>query len=344
MTLNKIGMVENPVRNGGSATKDLALGKNYSCTNNPHLDTYLADIGAGKGFGKTSIITREQGDVVLECPETLYSATALIYSLQISPWEKDGLEGWFVWFFAFFPLTAASILCVVAQAGAIYFVFKLNDETTTNFDKEGAKYCESDDTDYFLRLICLVTFVATCACDFKESFHYFQYILRVPMRNGSEQETDALNEVKTSLATKHVVVKHGEEYKLEVSAFGGFSRWEQLVALGWGLIKFAMEVGLVVAGSGYVLHADSNENLLLNSVALAFVSQIDDVAYNFAVTSAFKTWMRALPQFGLIFSVDDDLPLPYKAGKLLWITQFYGQWFQVFFLLGLSAMLWTVHC
>jgi len=146
------------------------------------------------------------------------------------------------------------------------------------------------------------------------------------------------------LATKHVVVQNCGEYKLEVSAFGGFSRWEQLVALGWGLIKFAMEVGLVVAGSGYVLHADSNENLLLNSVALAFVSQIDDVAYNFAVTSAFKTWMRALPQFGLIFSGDDNLPLPYKAGKLLWITQFYGQWFQVFFLLGLSAMLWTVHC
>ena len=241
-------------------------------------------------------------------------------------------------------MTAASILCVVAQAGAIYFVFKLNDETTTNFDKEGAKYCESDDTDYFLRLICLVTFVATCACDFKESFHYFQYILRVPMRNGSEQETDALNEVKTSLATKHVVVKDsdGNEHKLEVSAFGGFSRWEQLVALGWGLIKFAMEVGLVVAGSGYVLHADSNENLLLNSVALAFVSQIDDVAYNFAVTSAFKTYMRALPQFGLIFSGDDNLP--YKASIFLGYAQFLGSWFQVFFLLGLSAMLWTVHC
>jgi len=93
MTLNKIGMVENPVRNGGSATKDLALGKNYSCTNNPHLDTYLADIGAGKGFGKTRKITREQGDVVLECPGTLYSATALIYSLQPSPEKKNGVFG-----------------------------------------------------------------------------------------------------------------------------------------------------------------------------------------------------------------------------------------------------------
>jgi len=80
----------------------------------------------------------------------------------------------------------------------------------------------------------------------------------------------------------------------------------------------------------------------LNSVALAFVSQIDDVAYNFAVTSAWKTIMRGLPQFGLIFTDDDDLP--YKAGGLILIAQLLGSWFQVIFLLGLSAMLWTVHC
>jgi len=245
----------------------------------------------------------------------------------------------------FFPLFAGAVLSAVAQAGAAWYVFELNANVAADPERQGDDLCSPAGTSYFLRLICMVVFVATCSSDLKETYDYFQCVWNVPSRAGTEEEREALNEVDTSAPAKLTnqldsLKKVG--YRLETFAFGGFLPLERAWAYFWGVVKLAMEVLLLACGTGYVLYASSNEDLLMNSVALTFVSQIDDTAYSFCVTRIFKDYMEGLPQMGFI--MNDKVDKDYRAGVTTLLAQTFGPWLQLFFLFGVSGIAWTSYC
>lgn len=293
----------------------------------------------GKPYNKFLKLKYEVGDVVLQVPETLYSAAALIPTLGCN---MEDWSGTFLMILVFAPLYIAAVSCAVAQGGAIYYVFEINNERWTENNSQGVDQCNPPDTAFYLRLICLVVFVATVSGDLKESFNYFQYCRRVPNRTYSDEERDALSDSPVSVLAQEVdlINDDGNEYKLETIGVGGFTWLGRCWAYVWGLVKIAAEMLLLVGGTGYVLYADSNENLLLNSVALTFISQIDDVAYNFTLTTTLKGIVTALPNIGLC---DSENP-KYNLGTVNIGAQFFGAWVQLLFLYGASAILWSVHC
>ncbi|GMI51394.1 hypothetical protein ScalyP_jg7489 [Parmales sp. scaly parma] len=309
-----------------------------------------AEVKMGKVYNKGDKNSRD-GGFVLTAPKTLYSATALLPTLGCGVEQK---ETWGIYFFfvlfLYLPLILGAVFCAIAQGGALFYVLELNHKRYTELIEQKINPCEPPDTAYFLRLICLAVFVCTVSVDFKESFHYFQWLRFVPNRTHSAEETKALKKFNMKMlknfawcvSTQDVIVtRRCTEYKVESIAFGGFTKNERVWAYFWGVVKFALEIMLLVGGTGYVLYADSNENLLLNSVSLVFISQIDDIAYQFTVTKGFKGMLTAMPDIGLL----DDCEIPkYRAGGMVQLTQVMGAWLQLLFLCGASGIMWKVHC
>ena len=293
----------------GTAAKD-----RYALADESDFDAYQSAIQKGYGYSKVDKNNFEQGELVVAAPETIYSAISLIPTLAAPPAIKNPC----MLFFVFFPLFAGAVLSAVAQAGAAWYVFELNANVAADSARQGDDLCSPAGTSYFLRLICMVVFIATCSSDLKETYHYFQYMWNVPSRVGTEEDRKALNEVDICAPAKltdQVGEFSGKKqgYRFETFAFGGFLPLERAWAYFWGVVKLAMEVLLLVCGVGYVLYASSNEDLLMNSVALTFVSQIDDTAYSFCATRSFKGYMKGLPQMGFIMN-DDKVDEEYQTG------------------------------
>ncbi|CAE8692608.1 unnamed protein product [Polarella glacialis] len=68
--------------------------------------------------------------------------------------------------------------------------------------------------------------------------------------------------------------------------------------------KVVIFVLLLYCGAGYVLHANSNEDLVLNSVAMLFVVDIPDIVYAFTTTSDVKATIDNMPPLGFF---EEDL-------------------------------------
>ncbi|GMI34927.1 hypothetical protein TeGR_g9098 [Tetraparma gracilis] len=240
------------------------------------------------------------------------------------------------------PLFVSSVFAAVAQLGAIYYVFDMNSTTKETYDELGVDQCYAPGSALFLRWICVTVFVASVLMDLKESCSIVSYLSLIPTINKwTDADKEALDD-KNSLLTKRVVVAktNGTQYQIEVICCGGISSLERAWWWLWIVVKVVAELGCMVAGSGYVLYADSNENLILNSVALLFITQIDDIAYSFAVTDYFKGLLDGLPDIGKVECTDPE----HKAGDGLVLAQLFGPWLSICLLFGTTSIMWGVNC
>ena len=240
----------------------------------------------------------------------------------------------------YLPFLIAAIFSAVAQFGAVYYVFDITSDTihTGRCDAEGGG-------SYFLRLICLVTFVASAGVEMKESYYFAEYVQCIPtIKSMSKLDRTTLDDFETSLLAKRVKVcnlEKGYEVEIETIAAGGLTLFEKAWCWLWVLVKLSAEMLVLVSGSRYVLYADTDEKLILNSVVLLFITEIDDIAFSLASTNLTRRALDAMPTVGKVGNADDK---QHRMSKLAGKIQFLGPWIQLFFLFGASGILWGVHC
>lgn len=96
--------------------------------------------------------------------------------------------------------------------------------------------------------------------------------------------------------------------------------------------KFLMLIALLIFGIPYIAYARTNTNLLLNTVALLFVAEIDEMVYKFAISKMYQdtlvvpalgrteeekarciemVWCGALRSYVLFFMLAISVPLSY---------------------------------
>ena len=117
---------------------------------------------------------------------------------------------------------------------------------------------------------------------------------------------------------------------------GGLSLFERAWCWLWIPVKLSVELHVMVSGSAYVLYADSNENPILNSVALLFITQIDVAAYSFAATHSIKALLNGVPDVGKVSECTDK---QHTTGLVSTLAQMLGPWVQLHFLFGVSCIL-----
>jgi hypothetical protein len=81
------------------------------------------------------------------------------------------------------------------------------------------------------------------------------------------------------------------------------------------LVRVAMALALVVVGGGHILHTETSEEKILNAVAMAFVLDLDDFAYDFCVSDAMKLVIEELHPFEIC--LDDEKTLRQSLVELM---------------------------
>ena len=89
------------------------------------MDTYLNDIENGAAYEKYSLIIREEGDVVYKITPNIFSAAALMPTLNVPVTVSWG-EFLLINFLLFGPLHIAAVFTTMLQAGAIFYVLSLS--------------------------------------------------------------------------------------------------------------------------------------------------------------------------------------------------------------------------
>jgi len=304
----------------------------------------MVEGGEGRGYGKAMYIDAQQGQYTLSLPKTIFLAVAATSTVCIPPINKTLCH--YIMYTG--PLIVMSVCTVMAQLGSIWYVFNITIETKDASEEAGVNQCEAPGSSYFLRLICLSVFVATVLVDLKESAAMAQYVGFIPTMNKSdlnEKDEEILDSCGTSLLAKKVRVHDtsatNKHFNMEVIGCGGITTVERMWFRFWILLKIAAEGLVLFVGAGYVLYADSNENLILNSVALLFITQIDDIAYSFAVTDVFKNMLNGVPDIG---KVSDCNVKEHRWGDTGYLCSGFGCWFFIAVLCGTSGVVYTVNC
>ena len=85
----------------------------------------------------------------------------------------------------------------------------------------------------------------------------------------------------------------------------------------------------------------SNENLILDSVALLFITDIDNIAYKFRITDVFKNSVEGLPNIGKFPACTEQ---KHKALTCFSLVQYLGPLLSLVVLFGATSVNFQVKC
>eukprot|EP00943_MAST-04B_sp_MAST-4B-sp1_P004998 g4998.t1 len=179
-----------------------------------------------------------------------------------------------------------------------------------------------------LLIACVVTFYAQVAGDIGESFKLCQWIGNLP--KWKKEDAQTLEELETGLAVKFTYEKEGDgvEYKFLQIAAGGITKDYRNAMYFVCAIKFVLEILLVIFGSAYVLYSKNAEGLILNSVAMTFISRMDNVAYQYVISSRLKSRLESIPCIG--FLSPDAMNPNLRINDCAVCCDVFGGWILVF--------------
>eukprot|EP00518_Triparma_eleuthera_P015905 CAMPEP_0197567918 /NCGR_PEP_ID=MMETSP1320-20131121/36412_1 /TAXON_ID=91990 /ORGANISM="Bolidomonas sp., Strain RCC2347" /LENGTH=346 /DNA_ID=CAMNT_0043130159 /DNA_START=13 /DNA_END=1053 /DNA_ORIENTATION=- len=319
---------------GGKASEDRAALPPPEHNKDEDIAAFAEAVDAGEPFLKHDYILRWKGNVTLSPPPGLYPCIALVPCLAVRP-EYDT---WASHIIGFGPMFLAAVASIVAQITALYYVHLLTLEHHNELGGKGV--CEAEGTASYLRIVCFGVFVMVQLSELKLAQEFYDYVRNVP--NVPQAHRPILRSRNVNVLTHKKKVKGTSgEFEVEGFAAGGFTRTGRTWATFWALLDFLIAISVLSFGGAFVLYSDTNENLILNAVALNFISKIDDSSYEFIVTRTMKGWLEGLPDIGLVIGAE-NAECRVSKGRL--IGQILGQWALVAILVVSSVALWKAVC
>jgi len=147
--------------------------------------------------------------------------------------------------------------------------------------------------DALLRFVCTVVYVVILLHEMKESFYICVWSSRISTLTAGEPWEKFKMRKFGKLHDDNLLHTHCKV----TSRMPLYVRW-----ITWIVIlipKVAITFGLLIYGTGYVLRSRGNEALILNSVALTFITQVDDAFYHFTLLDRMKDWLDDMPESSL---------------------------------------------
>lgn len=198
---------------------------------------------------------------------------------------------------------------------------------------ESEKSCEEG--SWLLRVGCVAVFILLMMTALKECLDIHRWLYRIP--RSTTYQTLRLQKHHTH----HVLTVADGRRRAEVTwyeAATGMTRRERcLIYMLMLFPKVVVSVVLIVYGTAYVLYAGSNEDLVLNSVAMAFISDLDKFIYELFLSTTAKTLLSSLPPLGLAKS-------ELNSHKMGFFVEVYGVWLATSVQVVLMALLITSWC
>jgi len=175
---------------------------------------------------------------------------------------KEGFNHCFVaWWFVIWHYFILVVNGVI-QLTFIYYAWAVVQ------DKGGDSFCHDDQ---YLLIICFLLFASGIIKDARESMAMWLWLYQFPAAPGwQELELTDEDEEKGK--------KEGGERKKKINS--GMPFWYKLlVSIFVVLPKYCISVLLFLAGGTYLVRSESREDLIINSVALFFILDIDEMLW-----------------------------------------------------------------
>tara|TARA_B110001452_G_scaffold264395_2_gene267342 strand:- start:42 stop:1505 length:1464 start_codon:yes stop_codon:yes gene_type:complete len=232
-------------------------------------------------------LRKEEGRFPIHMPETVYTAVILCWlNLPVPRYRRDGTRipgpGWgFQMGVMFGPVVVAYIIsCVVQMAMSYYLLTAL-----AIHDGEDLSQTCTSDTSWPLRLCACFIYLCAVMSDAFETrdMHMWLSCFRRAERREFFKVVESKDRGDVEFAT--ILPKSGMTSSTRTAIYGGVM-----------LPKVLLSALVLCAGAGVVLRSKSNFELVLNSVAVAFVLEIDELIYKALVSTSVKQRCKA-PSF-----------------------------------------------
>jgi len=233
--------------------------------------------------------------------------------LQLSR-SADGLCLTLVELFRSFLLISLSY---IVQIVFLWEFWRING---TNVDTP----CKED--HFFLEHVCMFVFVVTCFQELEATKNLFVTLWKAPTSQTYSMYTALLTEdVNKKEAVKHGAILQMDDKQLEEqemkkkgkfmgkashmmrkakSGLGGgpdmdtwtldhmTKTWKFFCFLFSALPRLAIALGVLVMGAEYVSRSGSKEDMILNTLAVLFVVEVDDAIYNVFTSESLRAHME----------------------------------------------------
>lgn len=260
---------------------------------------------------------------ITSLPESVY-ATAMMSPMWIT--TKPGCN--FESIFGIGMLWAIAYFSFILQSSAVYYVYDMTEE----FDKS----CQ--DSSKYLQLISLTCFSSLIWVDLFETFKMASYIYMLPL----EKEIDGKLVEYIKFDHTGGPIGFTDDNESGISKF-----YRRIVDVFIFLPKIIIASILWYYGCKYILYSSSNEEVLLNSVSLNFLLEIDDYLYKAIISDYVKnTLINDWPSLSLC-RAELDLSGDHCQASCRNRYGFYSAWSQPilpFFIIGLGLVIRSIIC
>ena len=112
------------------------------------------------------------------------------------------------------------------------------------------------------------------------------------------------------------------------------------------LPKMLIEMLLLLQGGGFLLTSHGNQNVILNTLAVTFVCDIDESVYSTFVVKMLRGAYESLPAIGMLpaAAVENEELRHAKAWRIDVLIAYAGTWISYAVLLLLNWLIYSLWC
>eukprot|EP00931_Biecheleriopsis_adriatica_P028475 TRINITY_DN16966_c0_g1_i1.p1 TRINITY_DN16966_c0_g1~~TRINITY_DN16966_c0_g1_i1.p1 ORF type:complete len:302 (+),score=46.42 TRINITY_DN16966_c0_g1_i1:41-946(+) len=237
------------------------------------------------------------GIAPLRLPSTIYGAA--ISTLLLLPEDFSWLQCVLI----AVPMWMGAILTMSIQVYICFHIVGLIDPD---------QVCHSEDADSILRIMGLLLFEALMLNCAKELLDIHRWLSRVP--SAPRHRMMRMQRFK-DIVHQEADRKFGTDTMVANKVVTGITPWERLFAYTLVISKLLVLGLLSHYGAGFVLKSLDNETIIMNSVALVFIIEVEEYIFTLVQNRTIAAYLDNMPEVGLCdrevsaIAFDDCWPL-----------------------------------
>merc|ERR1719473_2687455 len=208
-------------------------------------------------------------------------------------------------------------------------------------------------SDLIVRHIALFVFSLSFWAQFGSSLGMIRWLAEIPSYNAKKHKhlCDALGcnlgwrTLRTRI-TDPTRPDFPHEYQVTRPATGITMVRRVLAILLFVLPKMLIEMLLLLQGGGFLLTSHGNQNVILNTLAVTFVCDIDESVYSTFVVKMLRGAYESLPAIGMLpaAAVENEELRHAKAWRIDVLIAYAGTWISFAVLLLLNWLIYSLWC
>ena len=180
--------------------------------------------------------------------------------------------------------TIAFVLCITSQIVCLIFLNKSALLHKYNHEQS----CQ--ECDFILLVFCLGLFIVNVGDEISNSLSIRRFIQEIPIWD-EKVDFAICDKLETCLVLQKKRIctrQHRMEFLITTIQYGGITFMYRIFMYFLFVVKLTIEMFLLWIGSSFILYADDNETIIVNTLSMTFIINIDNFVYSFFLSNSQK--------------------------------------------------------